>query len=223
MVDKRSGHGLISDGAGNRWMAHRFVWTQLVGKIPSKYVLDHHSSYGCNNKGCVNPSHLEMTTQAINCLRGDGETANATKAHCVNGHEFTEANTYIHPATGWRRCITCRNALMRKSKYRYSYVYLYRPDHSIADKSGKVAEHRFVLFNAIGEGPHPCQWGCGRSVDWGGKSGINVDHLNGDPSDNRLGNLVVSCQQCNKARAKAGNPLDWVPTAERHLLVGGPR
>jgi hypothetical protein len=29
------------------------------------------------------------------------------KTHCVHGHAFTEANTYVHPATGVRRCRAC--------------------------------------------------------------------------------------------------------------------
>lgn len=68
-----------------------------------------------------------------------------------------------------------------------------------------------VLYDAIGPGPHACHWGCGRSVDWGGIGGIHVDHVNGDPSDNRRENLVPSCQSCNKSRAASGNLADWAP------------
>lgn len=27
--------------------------------------------------------------------------------HCVNGHEFTEANTYLRPGRGGRSCRAC--------------------------------------------------------------------------------------------------------------------
>jgi len=29
------------------------------------------------------------------------------KTHCSNGHLFTEANTWVSPSTGWRRCREC--------------------------------------------------------------------------------------------------------------------
>ncbi len=40
---------------------------------------------------------------------------NARKTHCVNGHEFTAANTF-YDAGGWRQCKECRNARAR-SRY----------------------------------------------------------------------------------------------------------
>jgi hypothetical protein len=206
-IYKGQGHGFIQDGAAKRYMAHRFVWEQIVGPIEDGLVLDHL----CKNKRCVNPEHLEAVTQGINGLRGGIDGGNAAKTHCPAGHEYTEANTYINPATGWRQCRACLRALMRRKKYRYAYIYLYRPDHPVADKAGKVQEHRMVLYDAIGAGPHACHW-CGKpGLEWGGRAGINVDHLDGDPSNNIRENLVESCQSCNKSRAASGNPLQWQP------------
>jgi hypothetical protein len=34
--------------------------------------------------------------------------SNASKTHCLNGHEFTPENTYVHK--GHRNCKTCRRA-----------------------------------------------------------------------------------------------------------------
>jgi hypothetical protein len=206
-IYKGQGHGFIQEGAKKRHMAHRFVWEQIAGPIPKGLVLDHL----CKNKRCVNPEHLEAVTQGVNAFRGGTDGGNAAKTHCKHGHGFTPENTYIR-VNGWRGCRACQRRLMRVKKYRYAYIYLYQPDHPIADVSGKVMEHRMVLYDAIGTGPHACHWGCGREgLTWGGIRGIHVDHLDGDPSDNRLENLVPSCQSCNKSRAKAGNPTDWCP------------
>lgn len=78
-------------------------------------------------------------------------------------------------------------------------------------RSYTVKEHRKVLYDAIGPGPHACHWsavsGCGATeLDW---DDIHVDHLNGDVVDNRIENLVVSCPLCNVRRGRAGNPIDW--------------
>ena len=58
-------------GDGKTVAAHRLVWMWLVGPIPDGYVLDHDNvEYGCGNPRCVNPSHIEAVTQAVNRQRG---------------------------------------------------------------------------------------------------------------------------------------------------------
>ena len=82
------------------------------------------------------------------------------------------------------------------------YRYRYLPSHPLADKSGRVYEHRAVLFDEIGPGPHPCHW-CGVDVDWLPKATpgeLQPDHLNNDGADNRTENLVPSCRDCNTTR-----------------------
>lgn len=91
-----------------------------------------------------------------------------------------------HPATG--------------SYYQDGYRYLTgQQDHPLASSSDCVAEHRVVLYEKIGPGPHPCHW-CGGLLGWGGKSGINVDHLDNDKLNNDPDNLVPSCGNCNRQR-----------------------
>lgn len=74
-----------------------------------------------------------------------------------------------------------------------------------------VLEHRKVLYDEIGPGPHPCHWGCGRLLEWGGHAGIQADHVDGDKTNNTPENLVPSCPSCNYRRARAGNPTEWAP------------
>ena len=56
------------------------------------------------------------------------------------------------------------------------YVYRLLPGHPHADKRGRVLEHVAVACERLGTALPP---------------GANVHHVNGDPSDNRPGNLVV--------------------------------
>lgn len=61
---------------GRRIGAHRFAYLLLVGEIPAGLVLDHR----CRNRLCVNPDHLEPTTNRENVLRGEGITARKARA-----------------------------------------------------------------------------------------------------------------------------------------------
>lgn len=89
-------------------------------------------------------------------------------------------------------------------KYRYEthsagYAVLYEPGHPLADKMGRIYEHRAVLFakHRYGaEGCPSCYW-CGQILVW---KTLVVDHLNEDKMDNRPENLVPSCNRCNRAR-----------------------
>ena len=90
------------------YAAHRYVYRAMRGAIPSNLTLDHL----CRVRSCVNPSHLEPVTMRINTLRGNAVTAlNFAKTHCLRGHEFTVANTYLWK--GHRACKACRKATRR--------------------------------------------------------------------------------------------------------------
>lgn len=84
------------------------------------------------------------------------------------------------------------------------YVDLHmQQGHPLSRSGGLLGEHREVLYDKIGPGPHPCHW-CGKLLDWGGLGGIIADHLDGDRINNDPENLVPSCSPCNTGREIEG-------------------
>lgn len=105
-VIKAGGYGWF----GMNGQAHRFAYRNLVGEIPAGLELDHL----CRNRKCVNPSHLEPVTHYENVFRGESQFGiNARKTHCIRGHEFDSANTYINKRGG-RVCRECRRMHVRE-------------------------------------------------------------------------------------------------------------
>lgn len=86
-------------------LAHRWFYQAVVGPVPADMPLDHL----CRVPACINPAHLEPVTTQINVLRGIGPAAiNARRIRCINGHEFTVANTRWRKSGG-RTCKACEN------------------------------------------------------------------------------------------------------------------
>lgn len=67
------GYGTFSVGSDQRWLAHRYAWTVLVGQIPSGAELDHI----CHVHNCVNPEHLRPVTSKQNHENLNGAFVNS--------------------------------------------------------------------------------------------------------------------------------------------------
>lgn len=90
---------------GRRGMAHRFAYEHFVGPIPEGLEIDHQ----CQNKLCVNPSHLEPVTHAVNRER-------SRLLVCRAGlHDLTDP-VNVHPAV--RGCYGCKKARIRERYHR---------------------------------------------------------------------------------------------------------
>ena len=59
----KEGYGKFYHQGGPVW-AHRFAYEREYGDIPKDRIIMH----GCNNPGCVNPSHLLLGSYAANTM-----------------------------------------------------------------------------------------------------------------------------------------------------------
>jgi hypothetical protein len=116
----RNGYG-YTQLEGRRVYVHRLAWELLRAPIPDELKLDHvchnkdtgcHARGRCPHRRCCNPAHLDPVTVKENNARMHGR-----RTHCVNGHEYTPANTYRHP-DGSRACRICKRETWRRWKER---------------------------------------------------------------------------------------------------------
>ena len=181
----QQGHPLVTNGGG-QLLEHRKVLYDEIGPGP------HLCYFGCGKE-------LEWGGRSgIQVCHLDDDKLNNDPANLV-------------PC-----CIGCRR---RRKAVGSTMVGNYRAltgqyGHPLAMKNGQVHEHRKILYDAIGPGPHECYWNsvseCGETeLIWDSYRGIQVDHRDGDKLNNDLDNLVPSCRSCNSRRGKAGNPMDW--------------
>ncbi len=85
-------------------MAHRasYEWARECSLLPGFQL--HHL---CGVRHCVNPLHLEIVTPSEH--RREHPHPKASWSHCINGHPFNAANTYIRKGreAGRRSCKAC--------------------------------------------------------------------------------------------------------------------
>lgn len=139
IVDKTTGcwvwtGGTVGKGYGYAYLAseqrheyaHRIMYAWLVSPIPRGRrrdipILDH---VVCNNPPCCNPTHVELTLQRNNVLRGVSLAAqNNRKTHCRKGHELpkepnsSSGYTRNREPKVCRRCETCRKEQYNQKAY----------------------------------------------------------------------------------------------------------
>lgn len=110
--------GSKANGGLRNVVAHRVVYTCMIGPVPDGLDLDHvchNADTGCPggatcvHRRCVNPAHLRPASRGENLRAGRGIAAErSSQTHCIHGHEFTEANTIRRGERG-RICRACAN------------------------------------------------------------------------------------------------------------------
>lgn len=118
--------GRLRQGYGRFWLhgqhhiAHRWILAQDLGRaLRWDDELREMACHRCDNPPCCNPAHLYAGDAKTNVRDAVERSRHATtreraKSSCVNGHQFTNDNTYIHPQNGSRQCRECRKLRQRK-------------------------------------------------------------------------------------------------------------
>ena len=102
-----AGYGQINY-RGRNWLAHRLAFMLLR---PDEYNTDLLILHKCDNRHCFNPEHLFIGDYSDNMKDAikKGRRVFDKKTHCIHGHEFTPANTYIDKKDGGRHCRKCHS------------------------------------------------------------------------------------------------------------------
>lgn len=121
----KDGYGLFRSASGKMVRAHRWAYSYCVRTLLNEERGDHL----CRNHRCVNPHHIDPTSNKENILRGIGIPANnARKTHCKNGHPLSGSNLRIQSDGKKRLCVACYRKWKRE-RYRQKHPgIIFRPN-----------------------------------------------------------------------------------------------
>lgn len=108
-----SGYGKVRIGRTQDYSTHRIAWVAAHDEIPDGFCIMH----ACDNRRCVNPSHLRLGTHSDNTkdayLKGRLSSPMSKRTHCPQGHAYSGVNS-----NGARICRTCQSAATLRHYHR---------------------------------------------------------------------------------------------------------
>lgn len=105
----QKGYGRVAID-GRLHSAHRVSFEIFNGPLIDGLEVDH----VCENRGCINPAHLQQITHASNVRKGNRWNIERP-THCPRGHPFTAPNLG-HDHRGWRYCKACASRRHKRRK-----------------------------------------------------------------------------------------------------------
>lgn len=78
------------------------------------------------------------------------------------------------------------------------YQKLHKPGHPLANADEYVYEHRYVMYEKLGDGISECSI-CGSPISWGT---CHIDHIDENVANNDISNLRATCRGCNTMRGR---------------------
>lgn len=110
-----------SNGYGLFWIndknkrAHRVAYEAIFGSIPEELECHHI----CENKRCVNPFHIKLVTpiEHLELTPTHYSKQQKSRVCCMQGHAFTQQNTYVC-TNGARVCRICHREELRLYRLR---------------------------------------------------------------------------------------------------------
>jgi HNH endonuclease len=98
------GYGVCWAG-GKNWRAHRLAAFLYFGPSDAQVVM-----HTCDNRACVNPSHLRYATISENNMdavkKGRQVSGHSLKTHCPKGHPY-DIRQFQNGKFRQRRCSRC--------------------------------------------------------------------------------------------------------------------
>lgn len=78
------------------------------------------------------------------------------------------------------------------------YQKLHKPGHVLANADEYVYEHRYVMYESVGDDVSECSI-CGKPISW---RTCHIDHIDNDVANNNISNLRATCPGCNTSRGR---------------------